>query len=138
MGKDGKTSKTERESTQVPPQAFVLLDPRFVGQAINHIVKNLNDPEYQNQLTKLTQVSITNSLQTLQKLTQFSTRVSQLDREGLEGLVEGSIDDLTRAYLQFSSDLLVLLQKLSSRTLEILDNASPQNVSKKRSRSRRL
>ena len=89
-------------------------------------MKTLTDPEYQQQMTKLTQASIVNSLQTLQRLSTLSTRLSKMDNEAMSNMVEGSIDDLTRALLQCNSDQLVLLQKLSARTLEILDSRARQ------------
>jgi len=89
-------------------------------------MKTLSNPEYQQQLTKLTQSSIVNSLQTFQRLSTLSTRLSNMDNETMSEIVEGSIDDLTRALLQFNSDQLVLLQRLSARTLEILDAQARQ------------
>jgi hypothetical protein len=89
-------------------------------------MKTLSNPEYQQQLTKLTQSSIVNSLQTFQRLSTLSTRLSNMDNETISEVVEGSIDDLTRALLQFNSDQLVLLQRLSARTLEILDAQARQ------------
>jgi hypothetical protein len=89
-------------------------------------MKTLSNPEYQQQLTKLTQSSIVNSLQTFQRLSTLSTRLSNMDSETMSEVVEGSIDDLTRALLQFNSDQLVLLQRLSARTLEILDAQARQ------------
>jgi len=89
-------------------------------------MKTLSNPEYQQQLTKLTQSSIVNSLQTFQRLSTLSTRLSNMDSETMSEVVEGSMDDLTRALLQFNSDQLVLLQRLSARTLEILDAQARQ------------
>ncbi len=48
--------------------------------------------------------------------------MSKMDSKTMSSVVESSIDDLTRAFLQFNSDQLVLLQRLSARTLEILDS----------------
>jgi hypothetical protein len=89
-------------------------------------VKTFTNQEYQQQLTKLTQASIVNSLQTFQRLSTLSTRLSKMDNKTMSNMVEGSIDDLTRALLQFNSDQLVLLQRLSARTLEILDSQARQ------------
>lgn len=89
-------------------------------------MKTLTNPEYQQQLTKLAQASITNSLQTFQRLSTLSTRLSKMDNQTMSSLVEGSIDDLTRAFLQFNSDQMVLLQRLSAKTLEILDSQASQ------------
>ncbi|OHE55910.1 MAG: hypothetical protein A3K61_05070 [Thaumarchaeota archaeon RBG_16_49_8] len=104
-----------------PP--LMLLDPRIIEQAMNRVTETLNDPAYQEQLTKLTQASISDSLQTLQKFRQFSTHASKLDREGMNSLVNNSIGDLMRTYLQFNTDLIMLTQKLSSRSLDILEKA---------------
>jgi hypothetical protein len=99
----------------------ISIDPAVVQRALNEAVKTLNSPEYRTQVTKMTQASIVNSLQTFQRLTQLSGRLSKMDNKSIETVVQGSITDLTRAFLQFNSDQLVLLQKLSARTLEILD-----------------
>jgi hypothetical protein len=97
-----------------------------IQRVLNQAMKTLSNPEYQQQLTKLTQSSIVNSLQTFQRLSTLSTRLSNMDNETMSEVVEGSIDDLTRALLQFNSDQLVLLQRLSARTLEILDAEARQ------------
>jgi predicted DNA-binding protein len=97
-----------------------------IQRVLNQALKTLSNPEYQQQLTKLTQSSIVNSLQTFQRLSTLSTRLSNMDNETMSEVVEGSIDDLTRALLQFNSDQLVLLQRLSARTLEILDAQARQ------------
>jgi len=104
----------------------INIDPRVIQRALNQTLKTLNNPEYQQQLTKLTQMSIANSIQTFQRLSTLSTRLSSMDSETMSEIVEGSIDDLTRALLQFNSDQLVLLQRLSARTLEILDAQARQ------------
>jgi len=117
-----KSRSNTRSSTQ--RNVFINLDPVVVQKALNEAVKTLNSPEYKEQVTKMTQASIANSLQTLQKFGQLSGRLSQLDNASIESVVQGSISDLTRAFLQFNSDQLVLLQKLSARTLEILDAAA--------------
>jgi len=70
----------------------------------------------------MTQTSIANSLQTIQKMSALSGRRSRLDNNDMANVVENSINELTRAFLQFNSDQLVLLQKLSTRTIEILEN----------------
>ena len=74
-------------------------------------------------MTKLTQTSIANSLADRSRGWASSPgRLSKMDSKTMRTVVEGSINDLTRAFLQFNSDQLVLLQKLSARTLEILDS----------------
>ena len=52
----------------------------------------------------------------------LSGRLSKLNNADMSNVVEGSMNELTKAILQFNSDQLVLLQKLSARTLEILEN----------------
>jgi hypothetical protein len=106
-----------------PTSAPVLnVDPRTVERALNQAIKTFSDPEYQAQITKLTQASIANSLQTIQKMSLLSGRLSKLNGADMNTVVEGSMNELTKAILQFNSDQLVLLQKLSARTLEILEN----------------
>ncbi len=65
-----------------------------------------------------------NSVQTFHSLGLLSGRLSKLDDKSMAEIVEGSIDDLTRAFLQYNSEQLVLMQRLSARTLEILDKES--------------
>jgi hypothetical protein len=127
LKKSAKASGSKKSSAGPTNSATVItLDPRVIQRALNQTLKTLNNPEYRQQLTKLTQMSIANSLQTFQRLSTLSTRLSSMDSETMSEVVEGSIDDLTRALLQFNSDQLVLLQKLSARTLEILDAKARQ------------
>ncbi len=104
-----------------PRNISINLDPTVVQRALNEALKTLNSPEYRDQVTKMTQSSLANSLQTLQRLAQLSGRLSRMDNRSIESVVSGSINDLTRVFLQYNSDQLVLLQKLSARTLEILN-----------------
>lgn len=126
MKKSRKASDSKGGPGPSPSTTVINLDPRVIQRALNQTLKTLNNPEYQQQLTKLTQMSIANSLQTFQRLSTLSTRLSSMDSETMSEIVEGSIDDLTRALLQFNSDQLVLLQRLSARTLEILDAQARQ------------
>jgi len=125
LSKKRKASIPERKSTTTPYPKLITPNARSVQRAINKVVGTLNNPEYQEQMTKLTQASVANSLQTLQKMSQISSRLSKLDNEGWESFINGSIDDLMRIYLQFNSDLVGLLQKLSNKTTEILDKSLP-------------
>lgn len=104
--------------------ATINVDPRTVQRVLDKAVKTLSSPEYQAQITKLTQASLANSLQSIQKMGALSGRLSKMDSKGVSTVVEASINDLTKAFLQFNTDQMVLLQKLSARTLEILDNQS--------------
>jgi hypothetical protein len=126
LKKSRKASDSKSSAGPAPRATVIELDPRVVQRALNQALKTLSNPEYQQQLTKLTQSSILNSLQTFQRLSTLSTRLSNMDSETMSEVVEGSIDDLTRALLQFNSDQLVLLQRLSARTLEILDAQARQ------------
>ncbi|MGB8217034.1 MAG: hypothetical protein WCE94_07010 [Candidatus Methanoperedens sp.] len=123
MSEKKKVTRSKRENTAIPRP--MTINPRSVQKAMNKVVANLSNPDYQEQVTKLAQASANNSLETLQKLIQVSERVSKLDNKGWDSLIDGSIDDLMRAYLQFNSDLIVLLQKQSSKTIDILDAALP-------------
>ena len=100
------------------------LNQKAVKGALNKAIKTLSNPEYEEQLSKLTQEAILNSVQTFQGLGMLSSRLSKLDGKSMAEIVDGSIDDLTRAFLQYNSEQLVLLQRLSARTLEILDKKS--------------
>jgi hypothetical protein len=126
--KSQKTTEHEHHHHQhvgrgAPSSSTVLnVDPRTVQRALNQAIRTFSDPEYQAQITKLTQASIANSLQTIQKMSVLSGRLSKLSNADMSNVVEGSMDELTKAILQFNSDQLVLLQKLSARTLEILEN----------------
>ena len=111
----GSGAKTSAQNVSIN------LDPTVVQRALNEALRTLNSPEYRDQVTKMTQSSLANSLATFQRLTQLSGRLSKMDNQSIESVVNGSINDLTRAFLQYNSDQLVLLQKLSARTLEILN-----------------
>jgi predicted DNA-binding protein len=126
LKKGRKTTDSKSSAGSAPRATVIELDPRVIQRALNQAVKTLTDPEYQQQMTKLTQSSIANSIQTFQRLSTLSTRLSKMDSETMSSIVEGSIDDLTRAFLQFNSDQMVLLQRLSARTLEILDSQARQ------------
>lgn len=123
-----KVTRSKRENTAIPRP--VMINQRSIQRAMNKVVGNLSDPDYQEQVTKLAQASANNSLETLQKLIQVSERMSKLDNKGWDSLIDGSINDLMRAYLQFNSDLIVLLQKQSSKTIDILDAALPSKEEK--------
>ena len=118
-------AQTQKSETEQPTIKPIKIDARAIQRALNKIVGTINNPEYQEQMTSLTQAAVTNSLKTLQKMTQISTRMTKLDEEGWENLVNTSVDDLMRSYLKFNSDLLDLLQKLSVRTTEILERSVP-------------
>jgi hypothetical protein len=95
-------------------------DPKAVKRALDQAVRTLGSPEYQEQLTKMAQASIVNSLETIRRF----GRLAELDSRSMPQLLERSVEELTRAFLQFNSEQLTLLQRLSTRTLEILDEES--------------
>ena len=68
----------------------------------------------------MAKASIFNSLETVKRF----GRLSKLDNKSMPRVLERSVDELTRAFLQFNSEQLTLLQRLSNRTLEILNEAS--------------
>jgi hypothetical protein len=127
---DCTLSKRSRAQTQetvsTEPTKTIKINPRAIQRAINKIAATINNPEYQEQITSLTQAAVTNSLKTLQKLTQISQRMTKLDEEGWENLINTSVDDLMRSYLQFNSDLVDLLQRLSNQATDILDRSLPE------------
>lgn len=131
MSEKKKVTKSRSKPATAPRPMPVILNPRSIQRAINKVVGTLGDPEYQEQVTKLTQASAKNSVETLQKIAVFSDRLSRLDNKGWDSLINNSIDDLMLSYLQFNSDLIVLLQKQSSKTLDILDAALPSQEVKK-------
>ncbi|GEM_PF-3153612 len=121
-GQKASDHKHVHSASSSASRTVVNVDPRTVQRVLNQAIKTFSDPEYQAQITKLTQASIANSLQTIQKMSVLSGKLSKLNSADMSTVVEGSINDLTKAILQFNSDQLVLLQKLSARTLEIIEN----------------
>ncbi len=121
--KKGDSARHHRHASSTSTTT-INVDPKTVQRVLDQAVKTLSSPEYQAQITKLTQASLANSLQSIQKMGALSGRLSKLDSKDMSTVVEASIKDLTRAFLQFNTDQMVLLQKLSARTLEILDNQS--------------
>lgn len=125
-----RKSRAKTQETEQPTIKTIKINPRAIQRAINKIAGTINNPEYQEQMTKLTQAAVTNSLKTVQKMTQISARMTKLDEDGWENLINTSVDDLMRSYLQFNSDLVDLIQKLSTKTTEILDRSLPEQKEK--------
>ena len=123
-----KGSSPEPSSTNDSPPRMVP-NQEAVHQAIDQVVSTLNNPEYRDQLTKLTQLSIINSIQTAQKLSSVTTRMSRMDNDEIAKVVSSSAGDMMRLYLQFNSELITLVQKVMNRAVEILDNATPSPTS---------
>ena len=103
----------------------VMPNPKTVQKAIDQIVSTLNNPEYKDQLTKLTQASVNNTVQTAQKLGKVTARMSKLDNEEMTALVSNSVGDMMRLYIQFNTELLTLMQKVSNRAVDIIEKATP-------------
>lgn len=118
-----KTATTKRTSTA--DAKTVMPNPKTVQKAIDQIVSTLNNPEYKDQLTKLTQASVNNTVQTAQRLSKVTARMSKLDNEEMTQLVSNSVADMMRLYIQFNTELLTLVQKVSNRAVEIIEKAAP-------------
>jgi NifU-like protein involved in Fe-S cluster formation len=101
-------------------------NPKTVQKAIDEIVSTLNNPEYKQQLTKLTQASVNNTVQTAQRLSKATARMGKLDTEEMTELVSNSVGDMMRLYIQFNTELLTLVQKVSNRAVDILEKATPK------------
>jgi len=117
------SAKTKRASTANPKT--VMPNPKTVQKAIDQIVSTLNNPEYKDQLTKLTQASVNNTVQTAQRLSKVTARMSKLDNEEMTALVSNSVADMMRLYIQFNTELLTLVQKVSNRAVDIIEKAAP-------------
>ncbi len=122
-----KTSAKSKQATKAPnvTSKTVVPNPKTVQKAIDQVISTLNNPEYKDQLTKLTQASVNNTVQTAQKLSKVTARMSKLDNEEMTQLVSNSVGDMMRLYIQFNTELLTLVQKVSSRAVEIIEKATP-------------
>ena len=119
-----KTSSKAKNASETNAKT-VMPNPKTVQKAIDQIVSTLNNPEYKDQLTKLTQVSVNNTVQTAQRLSKASARMSKLSNEEMTELVSNSVSDMMRLYIQFNTELLTLVQKVSNRAVDILEKATP-------------
>ena len=124
MSKAHRANKARPTNKAASNPGVINVDPRMVQRVLNEVLKTFTSPEYQQQVTKLSQASITNSLQAIQKMSMLSGKLSKMDSQEMSNVVERSVNDLTKAFMQFNTDQFVLLQKLSARTLEILDDQS--------------
>ena len=120
MNKARRARRRSAARATSPVPQIPVVDPKAVKRALDRAIKTLGSPEYQEQLTKMAKASIFNSLETVKRF----GRLSKLDNKSMPRVLERSVDELTRAFLQFNSEQLTLLQRLSNRTLEILDEAS--------------
>jgi hypothetical protein len=118
-----KTSTRTKRATEAIPKT-VMPNPKTVQKAIDQIVGTLNNPEYKDQLTKLTQASVNNTVQTAQRLSKASARMSKLNNEEMTELVSNSVSDMMRLYIQFNTELLTLVQKVSNRAVDIIEKAT--------------
>lgn len=119
-----KTSSRTKHAAEANPKT-VMPDPKTVQKAIDQIAKTLNNPETRDQLTKLTQASVNNTVQTAQRLSKASARMSKLNNEEMTELVSNSVSDMMRLYIQFNTELLTLVQKVSNRAVDIIEKATP-------------
>jgi len=119
-----KSNPRSKRAKESKPKT-VLPNPKTVQKAIDQIVSTLNNPEYKDQLTKLTQASVNNTVQTAQKLGRVTARMSKLDNEEMTELVSNSVGDMMRLYIQFNTELLTLMQKVSNRAVDIIEKATP-------------
>ena len=119
-----KTNAKARHTAEANPKT-VMPSPKTVQKAIDQIANTLNNPEYKDQLTKLTQASVNNTVQTAQRLSKASARMSKLNSEEMTELVSNSVSDMMRLYLQFNTELLTLVQKVSNRAVDIIEKATP-------------
>jgi hypothetical protein len=115
--------RTTKNTAEVNPKT-VMPNPKTVQKAIDQIVSTLNNPEYKDQLTKLTQASVNNTVQTAQRLSKVTARMSKLDNEEMTALVSNSVADMMRLYIQFNTELLTLVQKVSNRAVDIIEKAA--------------
>ena len=119
-----RISSKDKSSAEVNPKT-VMPSPKTVQKAIDQIANTLNNPETKEQLTKLTQVSVNNTVQTAQRLSKASARMSKLSNEEMTELVSNSVSDMMRLYIQFNTELLTLVQKVSNRAVDIIEKAVP-------------
>jgi hypothetical protein len=119
-----KTSSKTKSTAEVNPK-MVMPNPKTVQKAIDQIANTLNNPDTRDQLTKLTQASVNNTVQTAQRLSKATARMSKLNNEEMTMLVSNSVSDMMRLYIQFNTELLTLVQKVSNRAVDIIERATP-------------
>ncbi len=119
-----KTTSKAKSTAEVNPKT-VMPSPKTVQKAIDQIANTLNNPETREQLTKLTQASVNNTVQTAQRLSKASARMNKLTNEEMTELISNSVNDMMRLYIQFNTELLTLVQKVSNRAVDIIEKATP-------------
>ena len=121
-----KSRPRRKKASEATSSKIIMPNPKTVQKAIDEIVSTLNNPEYKQQLTKLTQASVNNTVQTAQRLSKATARMGKLDTEEMTELVSNSVGDMMRLYIQFNTELLTLVQKVSNRAVDILEKATPK------------
>jgi hypothetical protein len=119
-----KTTAKAKRMVEANPKT-VMPNPKTVQKAIDQIVNTLNNPEYKDQITKLTQASVNTTVQTAQRLSKATAKMSKLNNEEMTELVSNSVSDMMRLYIQFNTELLTLVQKVSNRAVDIIEKATP-------------
>ena len=122
-----KARTRRKKASEATSSKIIMPNPKTVQKAIDEIVSTLNNPEYKQQLTKLTQASVNNTVQTAQRLSKATARMGKLDTEEMTELVSNSVGDMMRLYIQFNTELLTLVQKVSNRAVDILEKATPKS-----------
>jgi len=118
-----KANRKAKGTAEANPKT-VMPNPKTVQKAIDQIVNTLNNPEYKDQITKLTQASVNTTVQTAQRLSKATTKMSKLNNEEMTELVSNSVSDMMRLYIQFNTELLTLVQKVSNRAVDIIEKAT--------------
>ena len=118
-----KTNAKAKRTTEANPKT-VMPNPKTDQKAIDQIVNTLNNPEYKDQITKLTQASVNTTVQTAQRLSKATKKMSKLNNEEMTELVSNSVSDMMRLYIQFNTELLTLVQKVSNRAVDIIEKAT--------------
>jgi hypothetical protein len=124
-GQSTKRTGQKNKSASEENQNTMSINPETVQKAIDQIVTTLNNPDYKDQLTKLTQISVNNTVKTAQRLNAVTNRMSRMDHEEMTELVGNSIGDMMQLYIQFNTELVTLVQKTSNRAVDIIENSTP-------------
>lgn len=124
-GQSTKRTGQKNKSASEENQNTMSINPETVQKAIDQIVTTLNNPDYKDQLTKLTQISVNNTVKTAQRLNAVTNRMSRMNHEEMTELVGNSIGDMMQLYIQFNTELVTLVQKTSNRAVDIMENSTP-------------
>lgn len=124
-GRSANKSRQKNKGSSEENKKTMNLNQEAVQKAIDQIISTLNNPDYKDQLTKLTQISVNNTVYTAQRLNNVTTRMSRLDNDEMAEVVGNSMGDMMQLYIQFNTELLTLVQKTSNRAVEIIENSTP-------------